>query len=112
MEYLLLIYIDGSFDFKSEEAATLGPDVQAWIEDVDRRGIRVQGSALGPMRDAITIRLRQGETEVADGPLEETREYIAGFDILACADRNEAIEVASKHPVARFGRVELRPCLV
>lgn len=111
MEYLLLVWIDGSFDFKSEEAATLGPDVQAWIEDVDRRGIRVQGSALTPVREARTIRVRQGEVDVTDGALGETSEYIAGFDVLQCADLDEAIQVGSKHPIARFGRIELRPCL-
>ena len=111
MEYLLLVYIDKSFDFKSEDAATLGPDVLAWVEEMDGRGIRVHGSALAPMRDAMTVRLRGGTVEVAYGPSEGTGEYIAGFDILACADRDQAIEVASKHPIARFGRIELRPFL-
>ncbi len=51
----------------------------------------------------------QGEVVLADGPFAETKEQIAGFDILECSDLDEAIEVASKHPVARFGALELRP---
>lgn len=63
------------------------------------------------MRDATTIRVLQGDVVIADGPFAETKEHIAGFDILECADLDEAIEVASKHPVARFGTLELRPLI-
>jgi hypothetical protein len=44
-----------------------------------------------------------------DGPFAETKERIAGFDLLECADLNMAIEIASKHPMARFGKIEIRP---
>ena len=60
-------------------------------------------------RDATTVRVRDGQTLVADGPFAETKEQIGGFDILECADLDEAIELASKHPVAKFGTLELRP---
>ena len=46
---------------------------------------------------------------IADGPFAETKEQIAGYDIIECADLDEAIEVAAKHPVARFGTIEVRP---
>jgi len=46
---------------------------------------------------------------VSDGPFAESREFIAGYDILECENLDEAIEIASKHPMARFGRLELRP---
>ena len=55
------------------------------------------------------MRIRSGETLITDGPFTESREVIAGYDILECADLDEAIEVASKHPMARFGRIEIRP---
>jgi hypothetical protein len=51
----------------------------------------------------------RGGTFVSDGPFAETKEQIAGYDILECADLAEALEVAARHPVARFGAVELRP---
>jgi YCII-related domain len=53
--------------------------------------------------------VRQGEILVADGPFAETKEQIAGFDILECAEPGEALEAARKHPVARLGAIELRP---
>ena len=58
---------------------------------------------------AKTVRMRGGKVLVTDGPFAETREWICRFDILECADLDEAIEIASQHPMARFGRLELRP---
>ena len=66
------------------------------------------GDALRPTAEARTVRMRNGEVLVTDGPFAETREWIAGFDILECADIDEAIAVAAEHPMARFGRLELR----
>ena len=57
------------------------------------------------------MRMRGGKVLVTDGPFAETREWIAGFDILECTDLDEAIEIAAQHPMARFGRLELRPFL-
>jgi hypothetical protein len=60
----------------------------------------------GP-RTSATLRVRDGELLVTDGPFAETKEQIAGYS--ECADLDEAIEVASRHPTARFGTFELRP---
>jgi hypothetical protein len=46
---------------------------------------------------------------VSDGPFAETKEQIAGFDLLQCADLDAALEVAARHPTARIGTFELRP---
>jgi hypothetical protein len=54
------------------------------------------------------VRLRNEELLVTDGPFAETKEWIAGYDILECADMSEAVAIAAKHPMARFGRLELR----
>ena len=55
------------------------------------------------------MRVRGGETIITDGRFAETKEWIAGFDILECKDLDEAIEVAAAYPMARFGRLEVRP---
>jgi hypothetical protein len=88
-----------------------GPDVPPgpWIAEMERRGVRVLGQRLRPVSDSTTVRVREGEVLVSDGPFAETKEQIGGFDILDCADLDEAIEVASKHPAASFGTLELRP---
>jgi hypothetical protein len=53
--------------------------------------------------------VRNGKVLVSDGPFAETKELIVGFDLLECADLDEAIAVASAHPMARGGRLEIRP---
>jgi hypothetical protein len=90
-------------------SASFGHTIDAWISEMDGRGVRVQGQEPAGVQDATTIRVRGGEVVIADGPFAETKEQIAGFDILDCADLDEAMEVAAKHPVARFGSLELRP---
>ena len=86
MRYLMLVCA-------SED---LGPDVPPgpWIAEMERRGVRLQGQRLRPVSDATTVRVREGEVLVSDGPFAETKEQIGGFDILDCADLDEAIEVA------------------
>ena len=64
---------------------------------------------LAPTSAATTVRVRNGELLVSDGPFAETKEVIVGFDLLECADLDEAIEVARAHPMARARRLELRP---
>lgn len=109
MRYLMLVCVEEAVELPDEEKATIGPEVEAWVNEMDARGVRVQGQELASARDATTLRVRAGEVLVADGPFAETKEQIAGFDILECEDLDEAMEVAVKHPVARFGALELRP---
>jgi hypothetical protein len=105
----MLVCRDPSIELSSEQRATIGPEVEAWVGEMGGRGAWVQGQELVGVQDATTIRVRGGEVVIADGPFAETKEQIAGFDILECADLEEAIEVAAKHPVARLGSLELRP---
>jgi hypothetical protein len=105
----MLVCRDEAIELPAEQRATIGPEIGAWIGEMDGRGVRLQGQELARGQDATTIRVRGGEVVIADGPFAETKEQIAGFDILDCADLDEAMEVAAKHPVARFGSLELRP---
>lgn len=110
MRYMMLVCRDPSIELSPEQRATIGPEVEAWVREMEQRGVRrPEGGELAPVQDATTIRVRDGEVVVADGPFAETKELIAGFDILDCADLDEAMEVAAKHPVARLGALELRP---
>jgi hypothetical protein len=105
MRYLLLVCVDEAL----EPGETPAADPTAWVAEMEHRGVRQIGNRLRPVRDSTTVRVRDGEVLVADGPFAETKEQIGGFDILECADLDEAIEVASKHPAAAFGTLELRP---
>jgi hypothetical protein len=92
---MMLVCRDPSIELTPEERTTIGPEVEAWVQEMDRRGVRVQGQLLSDVQDATTIRVRGGEVLIVDGPFAETKELIAGFDILDCADLDEAMEVAA-----------------
>src|ERR1700710_1152683 len=106
MQYLLIIGTAPDANPTEEE---LNTPPTAWVEEMDGRGVRTVGNRLRPAEDATTVRRRDGELLVTDGPFVEGKEYIAGFDLIECADLDEAIEVASKHPMAATGLVEIRP---
>jgi hypothetical protein len=104
MRYMMLVCSDTEPD--TDPAPE--PDIEAWVADNDGAGRRLDGSVLAPVTSATTVRVRNGELLVSDGPFAETKELILGFDLLECSDLDEAIEVARAHPMARRGRIELR----
>ena len=109
MKYMLFTYRDPSVQLDPEQRAAVPAAVAAWCEEMDARGVRLAGHVLGPLTEARTIRIRGGALAVDDGPVAEQNVQIAGFNILECADLDEALEVASKNPGANFGVLELRP---
>jgi hypothetical protein len=104
VRYVMLVCVDESVEVSEEEALPT-----AWVEEMDGRGVRQLGSRLRPVSDATTVQVRGGEVLLSDGPFTETKEQIGGFDLIECKDLDEAIEVASKHPGAKFGTIEVRP---
>ena len=109
MKYMLFTYRDPSVQLEPEQRAAVPAAVAAWCEEMDARGVRLQGHVLGPLSEARTIQIRAGEMMVGDGPVSEQTVQIAGFNILECAGLDEALEVSSKNPGASFGILELRP---
>lgn len=105
MRYMMFVATDPEAEPFVPQEDTIGE----WIAEVEARGVHVFGDRLRPVEDATLVRVRAGEVLVTDGPFTESKEWIGGFDILECRDLDEAIEIASKHPMARFGRIELRP---
>ena len=92
-----------------EAVAQVGKDDGAWLNEMVGRGVRLDGNALRPPNEATTVRVRGGSPLLTDGPFAESKEAIAGFDIIDCADLDEAIELAIRHPCASVGSIELRP---
>ena len=105
MRYLMLVCRDPS----GEPYDRAQDNVEEWVATHDRKGTRLLGHRLADAGTAKTVRVRKGRVLVTDGPFAETRELIGGFDLLECASMDEAIEIASAHPMARFGQLELRP---
>jgi hypothetical protein len=105
MKYMMFVCTDTEPETDESQV----PDVDVWVAENDAAGRRLQGNILGSTAAATTVRVRGGELLISDGPFAETKEVIVGFDILECADLDEAIEVARTHPMAWNGRIELRP---
>ncbi|GAB3908013.1 YciI family protein [Kibdelosporangium lantanae] len=102
MKFLIWVCVDQALVGTAESDAT------DWVAAAGER--RLEGSRLADVDGATTLRPRQGGgTFVSDGPFAETKEQIAGYDILECRNMAEAVEVAAMHPVAKFGAIEVRP---
>ena len=103
MKYVLLICGDES------AAAHADDGCGGWDTEMHRRGVLLSAAGLRPPSDATTVRVRDDTVLVADGPFADTKEQIGGLCMIECADLDEAIEVASKHPAAGYGTIEVRP---
>jgi hypothetical protein len=108
MQYLMLMCGVESDDPEPVDATVMA-ETDAWVKEMDDRGVRRFGNRLRPTDAATMVRVRDGETLLADGPFAETKEQILGFDLVECHDLEEAIAVAAKHPAARLGSIEVRP---
>ena len=113
MRVMMFVVVDP--DAAAEAAAAggvdAGPTIDEWLVEVGEQGTRVTGNELLPVAEARTVRVVGDEVVVTDGPFTESKEWIAGFDILEVADLDEAVAIAARHPMARGGKLELRPFL-
>lgn len=96
-------------DADPDETPEAPGEIETWVDTLETNGKRLMGDRLRPAGDAKTVRVRNGKVIVTDGPFAEAKEVIVGFDILACDGMEEAIAIAARHPMARAGRLELRP---
>lgn len=110
MQYMLLIYF--------EEQALSEEDRQACYEesldlarDLHARGKYLAAAPLHATSTAASVRVRSGTRLVTDGPFAETREQLGGYYLIDAADRDEALAVAARIPMARKGTVEVRPVI-
>jgi hypothetical protein len=113
VEYLLLHCFDDSVEPPSgdptDEDLEFDRAIDAWVSELASSGVKHYGGHLRHAREAVTVRVRDGRALLTDGPFAETKEQIAGFDVLECASKEQAIEVAARHPTAKIGTFELRP---
>jgi hypothetical protein len=112
MRYMLLIYTQETETRTPEEMQAVVQGHWAVMDESSRRGILVDASPLARTSAATTVRIENGKPIVTDGPFAETKEQLAGYYILECADLDEAIAWAAKIPSAcggASGCVEIRP---
>jgi hypothetical protein len=109
MRYALLVCVDETAELTEEEIERQYAEFMGFQDELEARGVLVARERLRPTPLATTVRVRDSRLVVADGPFAETKEQIAGVYIIDCEDLDEAIEIASRNPGARYGTIEVRP---
>ena len=111
MKFLALIYSEeGAWDNASEEdRREMYARYGAFAEDGRKAGVVIRGDELASTSSATTVRIRDGQTDVTDGPYAEVKEALGGYFILECASIEEAVDWAAKIPAALHGAIEVRP---
>jgi hypothetical protein len=111
MQYLVLIYIDDALmsALSEDEADAMMRGCFAKADGMQRAGYLMQSQQLEAPATAKTLRVREGRTTIIDGPFAETKEMLAGFNLIEAESPEEAMRLAQEFPWARFGSIEVRP---
>ena len=111
MRYLCLIYENEKAweTVPAAESEAIMNEYFQFTDDIRKKGKYIAGEALQPTASSTTVRVRNGKVSTTDGPFAETKEQLGGFYLVEATDLNDAIQVASRIPSARFGSIEIRP---
>jgi hypothetical protein len=114
VKYMAIIFNDESqyADATPEQIGALFAEHGAFGEAAREAGVFVDGDGLQPVATATTVRVRDGERLLTDGPYAETKEQLGGFYMLECKDLDEALAWAARIPEAKLGAIEVRPVMV
>ena len=109
MQYMLLIHTAEQTEPNGADREAMLQRYFAFSQEVRDAGKYVAGAELAPVSAATTVRVRNGEALVTDGPFAETKEQLGGYYLLDCENIDEAIAYAAKIPSAEHGSIEVRP---
>ncbi len=111
MKYLCLAYEDETRlnDLTKGEWDQLRRETLDYVDKLRQDGYLIAAEPLQSTRTAATVRIRNGQLSITDGPFAETKESLGGFFLITAQDLNEAIRIASRWPSARLGSIEVRP---
>ena len=111
MQYLCLVHVDGELIGKltPEEDRKQQRESMAHDEELLQSGHLIAANPVQGPESATIVRVRNGKVSMTDGPYVETKEHLGGFMVIEAKDLNEALAIAGKTPVARFGSIEVRP---
>lgn len=108
MKYMLLIYMDEQAMDDAERATCYAQSAQL-AQELHNNGQYLGAHPLHAVATATSVRVREGNTVVTDGPFAETKEQLGGFFLIDAKNLDEAIAVAASLPAVRKGTVEVRP---
>jgi hypothetical protein len=109
-QYMLLIYApEAASPAEQEEREAQVPVWYELLDSLRDEGLLVANGRLHPPGSATTLRIRDGEKEISDGPFAATKEVLGGYFVLECRDLDHALEQAARMPAVHVGSVEVRP---
>jgi hypothetical protein len=113
MKYLCLVYgEEQKLDQMSKaEMERLDEDSMGYDKKLEESGHLIVAQALQSVQTATSVRVRDDEVDIFDGPFAETKEQLLGFVMIEARDKDEAIGIATKIPLARLGTIEVRSIL-
>ena len=100
--------MDGAAAGPADDPAAMD-GAEVWRREMRERGVHVLGGSLTAPGTARTVRVRDGERLITDGPFTEIEAFVASIDVVTCADRRQVIELAAAHPIAAHHTIEVRP---
>jgi len=110
MKYILLMYsAEGTGPSTPEELQAVGQAFQKLRQEAKSAGVLLGQNGVAPGSSATTLRVRDGQQLITDGPFAETHEQMGGYFLLDCDNLDDAIEWAAKIPTAEYGSIEIRP---
>ena len=114
MQYMCLIYDNERVwqGMSDDEKNAVYGEYGAFTKSIQESGNMVAGDALQPTSTATTVRVRDGETLMTDGPFAETKEQLGGYYLIEAKDADEALAIAARIPSAKYGSIEVRPVVV
>jgi hypothetical protein len=110
-QYMLLVYeeeVDPTVQAERERVTPALVELHASLREA---GLLVGVQRLHSVQSATSVRVREGETEIVDGPFAVTKEVLAGYYVLECADLDEALKQAARLPMAPWATIEVRPIM-
>jgi hypothetical protein len=112
MQYLLLVYVDPALLDKLSADGEFESEMRDCLHKADemsRQGTLVASQQLEPARQAKSVRVRSGRTIILDGPFAETKEVLAGYNLVEAESMEQALAIAQQFPWTRYGCIEVRP---
>ncbi len=110
-QYMLLVYEEEVDPAERAEREKVTPTLVELHRSLREAGLLVGVQRLRSVESATSVRVRDGETQITDGPFAVTKEILAGYYVLDCADLDEALKHAARLPMAPWATIEVRPVM-
>lgn len=113
MKYMLLLYGEAGAGPApgTPEFGEMLQEYGAATDAMRKAGALLESNPLQPVANATTLRVRDGERQLTDGPFAEIKEMLGGYYVIDCPNLDDAVKWAAAIPAAKHGSIEIRPIM-